>query len=99
MGATVNNTILYTWKLLREEILGVLLTRKKGHYVQEQMLPRLLVVIIPQYIPGSNHYVVCLKLQVRCMKIVPQLVRCTSTCTSKLYQTKSSVTNSIKQYW
>ena len=49
-------------KLLREQILKVLITRSFCNYVWWWILTRLIVAIISQYTPKSNHYVCHLKL-------------------------------------
>lgn len=61
MVAMVNNTVLCTWKLLREKNLKGLITRKVCYYVKLCAISKLIWVPISQYIQICNHYVVHLK--------------------------------------
>ena len=63
MVTTVKNTLLYIWKVLREDILKSLITRKNnyGTLYQGLMVTRP-AVIISQYIQISNRSIVVLKL-------------------------------------
>ena len=56
-GSPVNITVWCIWKLLRELILKVLITRKKKNLncMRWWVLSNLIVVIILQYIRMSNH--------------------------------------------
>ena len=61
---TIVNNVLYTWKLLREQILNVITTKKNVM----DMLTDLTVVIISQYTRISNNYNIHLKLA-RCCQL------------------------------
>ena len=54
--SVANNTLLYTWKLLREWMLKFLSPRgeKICNYVCQWMLPKLIVKIILQYLEYQN---------------------------------------------
>ena len=45
----VHNTVLHIWKLLREQILKVLITKKKGKYVRLCMFTKLIT---------GNHFII-----------------------------------------
>ena len=63
----VNNTIQYTWKLLREQILNFLTTKKKKKeklYEIREVLANATVIIILQYISISNQCAINIKLTV-----------------------------------
>lgn len=60
MATIVNNTVLHIWKLLREQILTVLITRKRIFVTTYVTI--LTAMTILQCIHISNHYVVHLNL-------------------------------------
>ena len=63
MVTIVNNTVLYTWKLLKELIVNVLITRTKRQLCDMmEVLSNTVLVIILQYISGSNQHIAHLKL-------------------------------------
>lgn len=60
----VNNIVVYTWKLLRESNLNVLIVTTKKWYLCDvkDVLTNLMLVITSQYTPVSSHHIVYLKL-------------------------------------
>ena len=67
----VNNTVLYTWKLLREQILNVLTGKKKWWlYDMMEVLDNAMVIIILQCISVSNQHIVHIKLTSCYMSII-----------------------------
>ena len=67
----VNNTVLYTWKMLREQILEVLTkhTYKKVTMWGDKLV-NLIVATISQYICVWNHHITCLKFIQSYMSII-----------------------------
>ena len=97
MATIVNNTILHTWKLLREQILKGLITRKQVcKHIWWRTLTRLTMMFVTQCIQTSNYFAVNLKLI--CAKLF-QL--CPSLCNPMTVacQAPLSIAFSKQEYW
>lgn len=73
MVTIVNNIVLYTWKLLKELIVNVLITKTKRQLCDMmEVLSNTVLVIILQYISGSNQHIAHLQLTQCHMSIISQ---------------------------
>ena len=64
MPITINNTLLYTGKLLRKQILNVLPTEKKQQLCEVmEVLVNTIIVLIFQYLSVSNQQVIYFKFK------------------------------------
>ena len=75
MVITVNNSVLHIWNLLRVDFKSSHPNGKKCDHVRWQMLTRLPVVVISQWMQIWNHCVVHLKLTQHYMSTIHQYKR------------------------